>query len=109
MVQGSVGYRKVRLLDEEYYLSYAPSPKLSWSVGTLVEKKKVTKAAGEARSRMLGQMDELRSSFRRLFIGEINPFDVPANSRKYFLRFVMEGHAGRSLPLGFPVLTKLVI
>ena len=67
MVQGSVGYRKVRLLDEEYYLSYAPSPKLSWSVGTLVEKKKVTKAAGEARSRMLGQMDELRSSFRRLF------------------------------------------
>ena len=67
MVQGNVGYRKVRLLDEEYYLSYAPAPKLNWSVGTLVEKKKVTKAAGEAQSRMLGQLDELRSSFQRLF------------------------------------------
>lgn len=67
MVQGNVGYRKVRLLGEEYYLSYAPSPKISWSVGTLIQKKKVTKAAGEAQSRMLGQMDELRSSFQRLF------------------------------------------
>ena len=67
MVQGSVGYRKVRLLDEEYYLSYAPSPKFSWSVGTLVDKKKVIRAAEEAQSRMLGQMDELRSSLQHLF------------------------------------------
>ena len=67
MVQGSIGYRKVRLHDAEYYLSYAPVPKLGWSVGTLMEKKKVSTAAGTAQARMLNQMAELRQSFQGLF------------------------------------------
>ena len=66
MLQGSIGYRKLNLQGEEYYLCYAPVPKLSWSVGTLMDKARVANAAKSAQGRMMGKMDELKDSLQRM-------------------------------------------
>lgn len=66
MVKGNIGYRKLNFEGEEYYLSYAPVPRQTWSVGTLMEKARVTKAAKDAQGRMMGKMDELNASLQRM-------------------------------------------
>ena len=68
MVQSRIGSRKVYLAGEDYYLSYAPVPRLGWSVGTLLDDRKVAESAERARLHMTGQMDSFRSSFAQLFL-----------------------------------------
>lgn len=68
MVEGRNGFRKVYLAGKDYYLSYAPVPKQSWSLGTLQDDREVLDSAEQARQRMTEQMGAFRRSFAQLFL-----------------------------------------
>ncbi len=68
MTEGKSGVVPLTLNGEEYYLAYAPTPSVGWSVGTLLKRDEVLGPAAAARESLSGHAKAFHDAMRSLFL-----------------------------------------